>query len=76
MTNDRRAAGLCGAESHDTDGTEFACILPADHHGWHLDHFRMVDPVGQRLPCEIRWAPATVALDDILGTPARASHGR
>lgn len=72
--NDRQAAGLCGDEVHDGD-TEFACMLPAGHHGWHLDHFRMVDEPGNRLPAELRWAPATVALDDLLGAGAEASHG-
>jgi len=63
--NDRQAAGLCGDELQDGDD-QYACVLPSGHSGWHLDLFRMVDEPGHRLPCELRWAPATIALDDLL----------
>ena len=64
--NDHQAAGLCGDAVIDTDGTRYGCVLPAGHLGWHLDTFRLVDDAGNRLPCELRWAPATVGLDDVL----------
>lgn len=49
----------CTARVEDTDKVVFRCLLPDDHFGWHMDEYRMVDPDGRRLPCEIRWAKAT-----------------
>ncbi len=58
----------CGDRVDDVDGTEYACILPDGHYGWHLDSLRLVDAGDRRLPLEVRWGEP-VALDDL--TPTR-----
>jgi hypothetical protein len=37
------------------DGERYACDLPNDHPGWHVDVFVLVDRRGFRLRCELRW---------------------
>jgi hypothetical protein len=66
---DWRAGPRCGDrvidDTHGGNSDEYACILPANHPGWHLDTFRLVDEGELRLRCEIRWDRLPVAVDDL-----------
>lgn len=74
LRDDRQWSGdRCEAWVIDPDETEYWCILPVEHHGWHLDTFRMVDAAGNRLQCELRWSPRGSALDDV-GWPTQAER--